>query len=363
MMLTSFSCSGNPLWQFFVTNNPVLDKLYCYGSSLLTKLDLTGTANLTVLDCSYSPKLATITGLDECYELKSLDVSGCAFTKLDGLDRLDNLEVLHAHHTKLTSIGVTGKSKLALLYLHENPDLKAVWAFENSSLKVLSCSFCPSLQQILCFDCALADLNVTGDEALMDLSCGGNANLADITGLEQCVSITTLDCESCNISDLSAVKNMGNLESLYVNNNRLAALDVSGCSKLDYIDCCRNQLRGEGMDRLVQSLPERTEDNMGYFYVLHNTDEGNTMTNAQIVIAKNKYWLPKKYNGSGWETMTAAVNGDVNADGSVNITDINVLIDAILCGGDGWNDALDVNGDGTVNISDVNAVIGLILYQ
>ena len=54
-----------------------------------------------------------------------------------------------------------------------------------------------------------------------------------------------------------------------------------------------------------------------------------------------------------------AVTGDVNGDGSVNIGDINVVIDVILSGG--FIAAADVNGDGSVNISDINYLIGLIL--
>ena len=55
----------------------------------------------------------------------------------------------------------------------------------------------------------------------------------------------------------------------------------------------------------------------------------------------------------------AAVKGDVNGDGEVNIGDVNVVIDAIL--GGGTDVACDVNGDGEVNIGDVNVLIDLIL--
>lgn len=53
------------------------------------------------------------------------------------------------------------------------------------------------------------------------------------------------------------------------------------------------------------------------------------------------------------------VAGDVNSDGVVNISDINVLINMIL---NGNNDLVgDVNGDGVVNIGDINATINIIL--
>ena len=50
---------------------------------------------------------------------------------------------------------------------------------------------------------------------------------------------------------------------------------------------------------------------------------------------------------------------DVNLDGSVNIADVNAIINVILSGGDLL--AGDVNGDGVVNIADLNVVINEIL--
>ena len=53
------------------------------------------------------------------------------------------------------------------------------------------------------------------------------------------------------------------------------------------------------------------------------------------------------------------VKGDVNGDGVVNISDINVVIDLILKGES--TEAADVNGDNTVNIGDINFIINEIL--
>jgi len=59
--------------------------------------------------------------------------------------------------------------------------------------------------------------------------------------------------------------------------------------------------------------------------------------------------------------LLQGIKGDVNGDGSVNITDINIIIGMILSGsGDSQG---DINGDGNVNISDVNTVISIIMGQ
>ena len=67
----------------------------------------------------------------------------------------------------------------------------------------------------------------------------------------------------------------------------------------------------------------------------------------------------KSHVASFWFMKEQAIKGDVNADGSVNIADINTLIDAILK--DVYNPDYDVNGDGAVNIADINMVINIIM--
>ncbi|MBQ0115987.1 MAG: metallophosphoesterase [Bacteroidales bacterium] len=62
-------------------------------------------------------------------------------------------------------------------------------------------------------------------------------------------------------------------------------------------------------------------------------------------------WLPVK--------ATPSLKGDVNADGVVDVADLNALINLVLEGaGDG---AADVNEDGAVDIADINALINIIL--
>ena len=57
--------------------------------------------------------------------------------------------------------------------------------------------------------------------------------------------------------------------------------------------------------------------------------------------------------------MPQVLEGDVNLDGEVTVSDVNAVIDLILT--DTTAPAADVNHDGEVTISDVNAVIDIIL--
>ena len=58
-------------------------------------------------------------------------------------------------------------------------------------------------------------------------------------------------------------------------------------------------------------------------------------------------------------SANAALRGDVNRDGEVNIADVTTIIDMILGGSS--SEAADVNRDGEVNIADVTRVIDYIL--
>ena len=58
--------------------------------------------------------------------------------------------------------------------------------------------------------------------------------------------------------------------------------------------------------------------------------------------------------------LPATLKGDVNADGEVTVSDVNMAIDIILAGA--YEAVADVDGDGEVGIGDVNAVIDIILH-
>ena len=145
--------------------------------------------------------------------------------------------------------------------------------------------------------------------------------------------------------------------------NQLSELSVEGCTALKTLFCYQNKISGTGMTTLVNSLPTRSSSNKGELRAIFNDGENNSMTEAQITTARNKYWLPKKYNGSAWVDMTASLRGDVDGDSSVNISDVTALIDFLLSGnasGISLSGA-DCNQDNSVNISDVTSLIDYLV--
>ena len=53
--------------------------------------------------------------------------------------------------------------------------------------------------------------------------------------------------------------------------------------------------------------------------------------------------------------------GDLNGDGKVDISDVNLIIDVMLGKNQDASTKADVTGDGKVDIADVNAVIDIML--
>ena len=63
------------------------------------------------------------------------------------------------------------------------------------------------------------------------------------------------------------------------------------------------------------------------------------------------------------EAGTTFTRGDVNGDGTVNITDVTLLISAVLSSDYSAiiEQAADMNGDGAVNITDVTLLISSVM--
>ena len=66
-------------------------------------------------------------------------------------------------------------------------------------------------------------------------------------------------------------------------------------------------------------------------------------------------------NGYDWVVFTGTFIGDVNNDGTVNISDVTALIDLLAGSNPSGNTAADVNYDGVVDIGDVTALYDKLL--
>ena len=158
--------------------------------------DLTGIkifANLTRLWCSNNP-------------LTSLDLSG--LTKIDYLVCTDN---------PLTSLDVSGLTNLANLFCYKN------------QLTNLNVSRLTNLEAVYCFDNQLATIDLTGLTNLKYLDCSNNQFTSlDVSGLTKLINLI---CENNQLTSLN-VSGLSNLEYLWCEYNQLIFLDLTGLNPL-----------------------------------------------------------------------------------------------------------------------------------
>ncbi len=118
----------------------------------------------------------------------------------------------------------------------------------------------------------------------------------------------------------------------------------------------------------VESLLKAGENNTvepaaGVF--VYNDYEDNFFTlTYTATIPRGKIWLYAPGARSSFYLLETidTTTGDVNGDGLVDVTDMNILVNILVGKESATNYPMaDVNGDGNVDVSDVNAVINIML--
>ena len=317
--LKELYCNDNQLTSLDVPKNTALTRLLC-SSNRLTSLDVSKNTKLTDLSCDYnqltSLDVSKNTALTSLYcggnQLTSLDVSkntaleylSCSNNQLTSLDVSQNtaLKTLYCNYNQLTLLDVSKNivltklycfsNKLALLDVSNNVSLTHLNC-QNNQLTKLDVSKNTALIWFYCTTNQLTSLNISENTALTTLNCYGN----QLTDLDVSKN-TALEYLSCNFNRLTTlnVSNNTRLTELYCRGNQLTSLDVSKNTALIQFWCHTNQIKGEAMDALVNSLP--TVENV-VFYVIDTQDdnEGNVCTKSQVSIAKEKGWIVYDYNG------------------------------------------------------------------
>lgn len=265
-------CQENSLTSLSFSNCTELTTLLCTDNKLTT-LDISGLPVLTALTCFGNP-------------LTSLDLSGCK-----------TLLELDCFQCKLTSLNLANCTALTKVVCSEN---------ELSSIDVTGCT------SLIALDCStnnFEELNLTGCNSLMDLNCSSN-NLTSLNFSGWGAGLRTLFCHINRLKSLD-VSNCPEMGYLSCYSNNLTSLDLSKNTKLNFIDICTNQIKGENMTAFVNSLPI-TEN--GEFLVIDKSSvaEQNRLMRDQALIAKKKGWLVKAvqdgngypYDGEGAEDNT-----------------------------------------------------------
>ena len=161
----------------------------------------------------------------------------------------------------LSELGLGGQD-IAEADLSKNTELIYVRIYSSGVTK-LDVSGCSKLEMLLCHNNKLATLNVSSNPNLKDLACSDN-------------ELTSLDLSQNT-----------QLQSLWCQGNSLSTLDLSACPLLTEVRVELNNISGQGMTSLVNSLPATTE---GQITVREFYKEQNSCTAEQALIARQKGW-------------------------------------------------------------------------
>ena len=387
--LDYISCEYNQLTALDLSKNTQLQYLYC-NNNQLSALDLSKNTQLQYLYCNNNQ----LSALDVTKNAKLIHLN-CHYNQLSTLDVTKNtaLKYLNCYNNQLTALDVTKNTELKGLSCVNNP-LTALNVSQNKKLEDLRCwsnqltaldvSKCTVLSYLDCDYNQLTALDVSKNTALTSLYCRNNLLTAlDVTNN---TSLLTLACSGNQLKTLDVSKNAlleyfyctnNQLKTLdvsrntilfylYCNNNQLTTLDVSNCPLIREIRCYNNNIRGAGMDTLVNGLPNNTSWDW-YILGMYDTTSGiehNFLTWPQFYTAYNKGWAPAELHEDGeWNWHNGEnLPGDVNADGQVGIGDI-VAITNIMAGTETDEDIkarADVNNDSQVGIGDIVAITNIM---
>ena len=306
--LRELECSGNSLTYLDVSKNTALEKLDCHGNSLKS-LDVSNNTALTWLDCSGN----SLRSLDVSNNkaLKTLicfgnQIRGAAMTNLVNSlpTRPDNDGnfIVYDYQNEgniITPDQVKVANDKGWRVVKYNSDGKAVIFAGEQPIAINATNFPDdNFRKIV----AAKDINTDGDNYLsveerdavwmLDVE---NKGIADLTGVGNFWNLIALMCSGNALTNLDVSKNI-ELVGLDCSNNRLTALNLSKNTKLSEVLCYGNDIKGEAMTNLINSLPQIEE---GYLCVIEEgASNDNVIAKGQVEMSKKKGWSVFKKDGS-----------------------------------------------------------------
>jgi hypothetical protein len=171
-----------------------------------------------------------------------------------------DITYIEFNEPKLTTLDVSNNPILEYLSLHYN----------NSHLASLDVSKNTALTTLICDGSQLEELDVSKNTALQNLSCEKN-------------NLTSLDVSKCP-----------KLSMIWCGYNKFTSLDISKNPELRLLHCQSNKIKAEEMSKIINSLPdwsEQEKEGYGNLYTTSNsTLEENEITEEDVKIAKEKNW-------------------------------------------------------------------------
>ena len=235
------------------------------------------------------------------------------------------------------------------------------WYIDESNANVTQVVFDPSFADARPTTTYLWFGNMTHLESITGINYLNTSEVTNMCSMFYgCTELSGLDVTRFNTSQVTDMSYMfgfcWNLESLYLSNFRTSRVTDMYCM---FFNCnnlriiyVRNGWSTEAVTNSENMFKNCTSlvGGQGTTYDANHVDKAYAHIDGGT---SNPGYFTDKIGGY--------TRGDVNGDGSVNISDVTALIDLLLGGGTISNPAADCNQDSSVNISDVTALIDYLL--
>ena len=240
LSLTHLECDHNRLTALDVTANLLLNHLECDSNSLTT-LDVSTNLNLTHLECDSN----RLTALDVTTNLllNHLECQGNSLTTLD-VSKNVALTSLYCNSNKLTSLNLkNGKNTLlttSSISFLSNPDLKCILV-DDVAYSTTNWSSDKDSKATFNTDCTpytlIPDSNFEDKLIALGIDTDGKNGKVKTSSV---ASLTSLEVYSSNIANLTGIEDFVSLNYLDCSDNVLTALNVTKNTALTYLDCRTN---------------------------------------------------------------------------------------------------------------------------
>lgn len=285
--LTNLNCSyTNQFALLDFSKNPALAILECRNTNLRA-INLTKNLNLANLNCSNNA--LTILDLPDSWDFTTLDCSSNRLPLLD-VSKNTNLSYFNCSNNKLTNLDVSKNNSLTTFYCNTNKlvnlnvkngtntilktrsfkdnwDLRCItvdnansananWSNSKENIATYNGNCGTAIAYTLIpdtnFEQKLIDIGIdtdgkngkvlTANVASLTTLDVSSSNIVSLSGLEDFVSLTYLDCGRNKISYLDFSENVV-LTTVYCSNNNVGVLNVSKNIFLNYLDINTNRLK------------------------------------------------------------------------------------------------------------------------
>ncbi len=253
--LQELYCHGNQLTSLDITNNTVLQKIDCYNNQL-TSLDITQNTALQILWCNGN-------------QLTSLDITQNSdlISLLCYNNQLTDLNMQNGNNTNLIQFGATSNTELTCVLVDDAGYMNSRWSNAIDATATYS-EHCPLGETYVPDDnfenylethdayghtVAVGDANSMGNGIANDDYVTTSKintitslnidyqNITDLTGIADFTALQALHCQGNQLTDLGISQNI-NLTYLYCDTNQLSNLDVTHNIALQELNCSDNQL-------------------------------------------------------------------------------------------------------------------------